>query len=346
MAADKREVIRALGRAKLPGAEQGAIAQGLVQDVVVDGDRVLVYVFDKVADGRPIPAGWPAALQQAVQAVSGVRQVSIEMRPAGTPPPTQAARGRPRIQLSETTAALAVASGKGGVGKSTIAANLAVALADLGHRVGALDADIYGFSLPSLLGSRQAPEVTPERRILPTRAEGVQLMSMDYFVPGNKPVVWRGPMLGKALQQFLQDVDWGELDFLVLDLPPGTGDIALDVHEMLPECSELIVTTPDPLAARVAVRAGQMALTTSHPLLGVVENMSYLPCERGPAHKPFGEGGGQAVAAELGVPLLAEVPLGSARRPGTGVFTKDSEAGRIFRALAEKIAESLGAAAD
>jgi ATP-binding protein involved in chromosome partitioning len=346
MPVDKREVIRALGRAKLPGAEQGAIAQGLVQDVVVEGDHVRVYLFDKVAGGRPVPAEWPPLLQQAVQAVPGVRGATVELRAAGTVPTAQPQRGRPRVQLAGTTAVLAVASGKGGVGKSTITANLAAALADLGYRVGALDADIYGFSLPSLLGSREAPELTPDRRILPTRAEGVHLMSMDYFVPGNKPVVWRGPMLGKALQQFLTDVEWGELDFLVLDLPPGTGDVALDVHEMLPECSELIVTTPDPLAARVAVRAGQMALTTNHPLLGVVENMSYLPCERGPAHRPFGSGGGEAVAKELGAPLLCAVPLGSPRRVGTGVFTKDSEAGRIFRSLGEKVAQSLGAAAD
>ncbi|HVB11223.1 MAG TPA: Mrp/NBP35 family ATP-binding protein [Bacillota bacterium] len=345
MPVDKREVIRALGRAKLAGAEQGAIAQGLVQDVVVDGDSVRVYLFDKLG-GKPIPQEWPKALQQAVQGVPGVKAAIIEMRAAGTVPTAQPQRGRPLVHLAENTAVLAVASGKGGVGKSTITANLAVALSDLGYRVGALDADIYGFSLPSLLGSREAPEMTPERRILPTLAEGVSLMSMDYFVPGNKPVVWRGPMLGKALQQFLTDVEWGDLDFLVLDLPPGTGDIALDVHEMLPNCSELIVTTPDPLAARVAVRAGQMAQTTNHPLLGVVENMSFLPCDRGPAHRPFGSGGGDAVAKELAVPLLAEVPLGSARRVGTGVFTKDSEAGRIFRSLGEKVAQSLGAAAD
>jgi ATP-binding protein involved in chromosome partitioning len=345
VAVDKREVIRALGRAKLSGATQGAIAMGLVQDVVVQGDVVQVYLFDKVG-GQPVPPAWTDALRAAVAAVPGVREARVELRAAGAVPTAQPQRGRPRVELAPGTAVLAIASGKGGVGKSTVTANLAAALAELGYSVGALDADIYGFSLPMLLGSRHAPEVSPERRILPSEAEGVRLISMDYFVPGNKPVVWRGPMLGKALQQFLTDVEWGRLDFLLLDLPPGTGDVALDVHEMLPECRELIVTTPDPLAARVAVRAGQMAITTNHALIGVVENMSYLPCDRGPAHQPFGSGGGEAVAHELGVPLLARVPLGSPRRASTGVFTRDSEAGRIFRQLAEQVAQALGAAAD
>jgi ATP-binding protein involved in chromosome partitioning len=342
VAVAKGDVIRALNRARLSGSERGAIAQGLVQDVVVDGDRVQVFLFDQVG-GAPVPQAWVEALRNAVSALPGVARAEVEARPAGAVPQQRTAgRARPTVEVGAATAVLAVASGKGGVGKSTVTANLCVALAELGHRVAAVDADIYGFSLPSILGSRAQPEVA-DGRIRPVDAHGVELMSMDFFIRGNQPVVWRGPMLGKALQQFLTDVDWAEPDFLLLDLPPGTGDVALDVHELLPSSCEVVVTTPDPVAARVAVRAGQMAQKTNHEVLGVVENMSYLPCDRGSEpHVPFGRGGGETVARELGVPLLGRLPLGSPTRPGTGLFTPDSEAGRLFRELAQEIAARAG----
>lgn len=337
---EKRQIIQALSRARLSGCDRGAIAQGLVQDVVVQGDRVHVYLVDRLG-GAPLPRDWVEVLENAVRAVPGVRDVAMELRaPGAMPPPPAAARARPVVQVGSARV-IAVASGKGGVGKSTVTANLAVALTEAGYAVGALDADIYGFSLPSILGAADTPEAV-DGKIVPTVAEGVRLISMDFFVRGNQPVVWRGPMLGKALHQFLADVEWGDLDVLLLDLPPGTGDVALDVHEMLPDSQEILVTTPDPLAARVAVRAGQMAQRTGHAVIGVVENMSYLPCDRGAEpHYPFGQGGGNLVARDLGIPLLARVPLGSPTRPGTEIFTPDSEAGRLFRRLAQQIAAAV-----
>jgi ATP-binding protein involved in chromosome partitioning len=340
---EKRAVIQAVSRARLPGSDRGAIALGLVQDVVVDQDRVRVILFDQAA-GNAVPKSWADAVEAAVRSVPGVVAAAVEVRPAAAPAPA-AGRGRPVVRVPGAHI-VAVASGKGGVGKSTVTANLAAALAAAGRRVGAVDADIYGFSLPSLLGATAEPDVR-DGRIAPVPAQGAGVISMDFFVRGNQPVVWRGPMLGKALQQFLTDVEWGQVEFLLLDLPPGTGDIALDVHEMLPGASEILVTTPDPLAARVAVRAGQMAQKTGHTVLGVVENMSYLPCQHGGTpHRPFGQGGGEAVAQELDVPLLARIPLGSPVRPGSGVFEPDSEAGRIFGDLARRMAEVLGAPPD
>jgi ATP-binding protein involved in chromosome partitioning len=347
MPVSKRDVISALNRARLSGCDKGALAMHLILDVLLGGperDEVTVLVADRIGgpQGAPVPAEWLHALEAAVAAVPGVRRVRVEPRPAATPPPSlqqQAQRARPVVEVGAARV-LAVASGKGGVGKSTVTANLAAALAAMGHRVGAVDADIYGFSLPALLGVTEPPRISQDKRWIPARAGEVRLLSMEFFVPPGQAVVWRGPMLGKALHEFLARAEWGELDFLLLDLPPGTGDVALDVHEMLPGSQEIVVTTPDPLAARVAIRAGQMAQKTGHTVLGVVENMSYLPCPHcGRDLHPFGEGGGDEVAAALGgVPVLARVPLGGSARPGTGLFDPDSGAGRAFRALAEAVA--------
>lgn len=172
---------------------------------------------------------------------------------------------------------IAIASGKGGVGKSTVTVNLAVALARKGKRVGLIDADIYGFSIPDMMGIEEGP-VVDEGTIIPVERFGVKVMSMGFFIRENSPVIWRGPMLGKMLRQFFADVGWGELDYLLLDLPPGTGDVALDVHQMLPHSKEIIVTTPHATAAFVAARAGSMALQTEHEILGVIENMAYYEC--------------------------------------------------------------------
>ncbi|MBX6378925.1 MAG: P-loop NTPase, partial [Clostridia bacterium] len=237
---------------------------------------------------------------------------------------------------------VAVASGKGGVGKSTVAANLAVALARRGTRVAILDCDVYGFSVPDLLGVEE-PAALRDRRLVPPRAHGVQVMSMEFFVPGNRPVVWRGPMLGTALRQLMGDTLWDEPQVMVLDLPPGTGDVALDVHEFFPDAAEIIVTTPDPFAARVAERAGTMALETGHVVLGVVENLAYLTCEGcGRRLHPFGRGGGDAVAAALGVPVLARIPHfppGAGRTDG--LCPPETEAGRAYDQLARGVLAGL-----
>src|SRR5215210_5356291 len=209
---------------------------------------------------------------------------------------------RKGLSLATSTRVLAVCSGKGGVGKSTVTASLAVALAEQGLRVGILDADIYGHSIPHLLGVHQKP-IAVDKMIVPPVKDDIKLMSIGFFLDDNRPVMWRGPMLHRALEQFLQDVHWGELDVLLVDMPPGTCDVSISLAQLLPRAEAVIVTTPQPLAQEVAVRAAVMAQKTGMRLLGVVENMS---------SDVFGTGGGDRLAAQLGVPLLGRVPLHAA----------------------------------
>lgn len=238
---------------------------------------------------------------------------------------------------------LAVASGKGGVGKSTVSVNLAISLARLGKKVGLIDADIYGFSVPDMMGITVRPTVEGEK-LLPVERFGVKVMSMGFFVEENAPVVWRGPMLGKMLNNFFHEVDWGEVDYIVLDLPPGTGDVALDVHTMLPSSKEIIVTTPHPTAAFVALRAGSMAIKTDHEVVGVIENMAYYESAKtGEKEFVFGQGGGDKLAEELQVPLLGRIPL---KQPdwdkdqfAPSVYDRSHPIGEIYMGIAQKVIE-------
>ncbi|WP_110926039.1 Mrp/NBP35 family ATP-binding protein [Bacillus massiliglaciei] len=250
------------------------------------------------------------------------------------------------LSPNSKTQFIAIASGKGGVGKSTVAVNFAIALARQGKRVGLVDADIYGFSVPDMMGILKRPVVRGEK-IIPVDRFGVKVISMGFFVEDNAPVVWRGPMLGKMLNSFFNEVEWGELDYLVLDLPPGTGDVALDLHTMLPSSKEIIVTTPHPTAAFVAARAGAMAIKTEHEIIGVVENMSYFESKTtGEKEYVFGKGGGDKLAEELLTEVLGRLPLQqpdwSAEDFAPSVYAADHRLGKIYEQMALRVIEKLG----
>ena len=242
------------------------------------------------------------------------------------------------------TRVIAITSGKGGVGKSSVSANLAVALNRAGKRVGLIDADVWGFSIPAMLGSHEPPAVI-EERIIPPVAHGVKVMSMDYFVGEEKAVIWRGPMLHKALEQFLKDVLWDNPDYLLIDMPPGTGDVAISISQFMPRAQILVVTTPQPTAQRVAKRAALMAEQVNQEVMGVVENMSWFTGDDGKRYELFGAGGGAALAEQLDVPLLAQVPLLPAMREGADVgkpvtlAAPDSEPSKAFEQLAASVEE-------
>ena len=252
------------------------------------------------------------------------------------------------LSPDSATRVIGVSSGKGGVGKSTVTVNLAVALAKSGHRVGLLAADVYGFSVPKMLGTDHDPIILGDV-VIPTSAHGVKCLSMGYFVPDDQPVIWRGPMLHKAIQQFLTDAYWGQLDFLLVDMPPGTGDVALTLAEVMPRAEIIVVTTPQPAAQRVAQRAAFAARRLKLSVRGVVENMSWFTGDDGTRYELFGAGGGETLAADLGIPLLGKVPLVPAVRQGADegrpivAVEPQSETAQAFIAIAERLA-SLGPA--
>jgi ATP-binding protein involved in chromosome partitioning len=239
---------------------------------------------------------------------------------------------------------LAVSSGKGGVGKSSVSANMAVSLRRAGHRVGIVDGDIWGFSIPRMLGVNDPPILIGEA-IVPPTAHGVKVMSMDYFVGDDKAVIWRGPMLHKAIEQFLKDVFWDTLDFLIVDMPPGTGDIAISMSQFLPRAQVLLVTTPQPTAQRVARRAALMAAEVDQQVIGVIENMSWFTGDDGKRYELFGSGGGASLAEELGVELMGQIPLLPAMGRGAdeghpvSIAAPGSEAAEAFDQLAAAVVE-------
>lgn len=245
-------------------------------------------------------------------------------------------------ETGSPTRVIAVGSGKGGVGKSSVTNNLAVALVNAGNRVGVMDADIWGFSIPKMLGIRHAPIVL-EQSIIPPRGHGVQAISMDYFVGEDQAVIWRGPMLHKAVEQFLTDVFWDTPDFLLVDMPPGTGDISISLSQFLPRAQVLLVTTPQPTAQRVAQRAGAMAKKVEQEVIGVVENMSWFVGEEGTEYRLFGEGGGEELAESLSVPLLGKIPFQPEMRIGADegypvlVNAPECAAAQAFRDLAGSV---------
>lgn len=346
-------VMAALRQVQDPELHKSLVELNMIESVEIDDGHVTVTVKLTIA-GCPLKDTIRRDVEEAVAQVEGVRQVSVvlnTMTDAERAQLVQQLRGdagpiSPLLRPDSPTEVIAVASGKGGVGKSTVAVNLAVALAERGHRVGLMDCDIYGFSIPGMMDIQDVHPTVIDEMILPVEAFGVRTISMEFFLPENRPVIWRGPMLGKMLQTFFDRVYWGDLDYLVLDLPPGTGDVALDVHRLLPRSREIIVTTPHPTATHVAYRAAKMALDTQHEIIGVVENMSYFrPPGSDEKYRIFGEGGGEALSRQLNVPLLAQLPLGNPTRGATAVFAPETEAHAAFQKIAaacEEVAVKSG----
>jgi ATP-binding protein involved in chromosome partitioning len=324
---------------------------GMLAGVAIEGERVTVDVLLTIA-GCPLQDRITGDVTAAL-APLGVTDVDVRMSPMSEEQRSTLVgklRGPSAPQQQRTfftgskTVVIAVASGKGGVGKSSVTVNLAAALAAEGHRVGILDADVWGFSVPRMMGISGRP-VGFNDMILPLESHGVKIISMGFFVDEETPVIWRGPMLHKAIEQFLGDVYWGDLDFLLCDLPPGTGDVSISLASFLPGASMLVVTTPQEAARKVAERAGKMAERTNLKPIGVIENMSWFVCPHcGERERIFGEGGGQEAADTLGVELLGQVPLLPALRTGGDVGVPivvsdpDSPAGEALREAARAIA--------
>ena len=359
------QVISALDGVQDPEIHRPITDLGMVKNVEIRSDgTVRVDVWLTVA-GCPLRDKITKDVTAAVSKLGGVARVQVELdvmseeQRKALQGKLRGGRPEPEIPFAKPnslTRVFAVASGKGGVGKSSVTVNLAAALAAAGQKVGVVDADIYGHSVPRMLGVTGRPTQV-EQMIMPPSAHGVSVISIGMFTKGNTPVVWRGPMLHRALQQFLADVYWGDLDVLLMDLPPGTGDIAISVAQLVPGAELLVVTTPQIAAAEVAERAGAIATQTHQRIFGVIENMSYLPCPHcGEAVEVFGSGGGTAVAEALTritgapVPLLGQIPIELALREGgdAGIplvlSAPDSAAGKQLSAIAANLNRPRGLA--
>jgi ATP-binding protein involved in chromosome partitioning len=376
MALTEHQVIEALRPVSDPELHVSIVELDMIRRVEIRRGRVAVTVALTVA-GCPLREEITRRVTSALTPLPGVRDVKVELtvmtpqelealrarliaRSSGQvhDPEAWAANGGGRAATARAhqplgheegrpnpfgpqsrTRVIGVSSGKGGVGKSSVTVNLAVVLARAGHDVAVLDADVYGFSIPAMLGIDAEPEVR-DQKMVPPEAFGVRCMSMGFFVDDDQPVIWRGPMLHKALEQFLVDVDWGDPEFLLIDMPPGTGDVALSMAQYLPTSEVYVVTTPQAAARRVAQRSAYMAKKVNLPLRGVIENMSWLTGDDGTRQPIFGEGGGAALAAELGVPLLGQIPLAPTLRRGgdegrpLSATDPDCEAARAFAAIA------------
>jgi ATP-binding protein involved in chromosome partitioning len=368
MAPVEAEVRAALAAVEEPELARPVTELGMVDRVDVTKRRVTVGLALPLA-GSDARLLLDRRVREALAAVPGVDRVEVELRdmrddelPAVaavlkgvTPDPLlvrDAAAGpappepRPNPFTDARTRVLAIASGKGGVGKSSVTTNLSVALARRGKRVAAVDADVWGFSMPRMLGITHPPGLIDDV-IVPPQAYGVRLISMGFFAREDQAVIWRGPMLHKALEQFLTDVYWGETDYLVVDMPPGTGDVSLSISQFLPRAEVVVVTTPQPAAQKVAQRAAAMAEKVDLDVIGVVENMSWFRGDDGKRYELFGAGGGQELAGLLGVPLLGQVPLVPELRAGGDdgrpivVTNPDDEAAQVFTAIAEQLDTAL-----
>jgi ATP-binding protein involved in chromosome partitioning len=338
------DVLNALRPIQDPDFNRSIVDLGFVKNIEIAAGGQVSFKIELTTPACPVKEQFQTAAQKAVAALPGVTAVKVEM--------TANTRGakRPNQQdvLPDVKNVIAVASGKGGVGKSTVSVNLALALAQLGGDVGLLDADIYGPSIPLMLNISGTPQVTSDRKIVPRESYGLRLMSIGFLVGDDGPVIWRGPMVHGVVQQFLSDVLWGELDYLVIDLPPGTGDAALTLCQTAPLSGAVIVTTPQEVSLIDARKGLKMFERVNVPVLGIAENMSYFLCPScDTRHHVFGAGGGQRAAEELSVPLIAQVPLqpdvvdsGDTGNP-TLIAQPDSPAAEAFRELAGSVVRKL-----
>ncbi|MGI9053325.1 MAG: Mrp/NBP35 family ATP-binding protein [Ilumatobacteraceae bacterium] len=376
MLATVDQLIDALRPVEDPELHRSIVDLGMVRRVEPAADGTVAVLVALTIAGCPLRNEIQQRVNTALMAVDGVTGVALdftvmtdqereELRQrlhgdgngnghshaaahghGGQPQGHAEGRVIPFAQPGSRTRPLLISSGKGGVGKSTVTTNLAVALAARGHSVGVVDADIYGFSIPRMLGADREP-VAIDQMLLPPEAWGVRCISIGYFVPEGQAVVWRGPMLHKALEQFLTDVFWDDPEFLLIDMPPGTGDIAISLSQYLPRGEVFVVTTPQPAAQKVARLSAAMAAKVNLPVRGIIENMSWFMGEDGTRYELFGAGGGAELAAELDVPLLAQLPLVQALRVGgdegrpIAAVDPDSETGQAFHTLAERIAVDM-----
>jgi ATP-binding protein involved in chromosome partitioning len=313
---NREQVLDALRAVIDPELRRDIVELEMVRSIDVHENGVVDVMVSLTTPGCPIRNHFETAVAQAVRDVDGVVGVNVSFDVLSDNEKATLGRklGRgalPEGALAQVKNVICIGSGKGGVGKSSVTANLAAALAGDGKLVGVLDADVWGYSQPRMLGlGAERPNVNADRKLLPLTAyDGIKVMSIGFFVEQDAAIVWRGPMLHKALQQFLEDVEWGELDYLLIDLPPGTGDVSMTLAQLLPQAKFLIVTTPQPVAQKVARRSAEMATKLKLEIAGVIENMSGFVAPDGQRYQLFGEGGGQLLAEELEVPLLAKVPL-------------------------------------
>lgn len=337
-------ILKTLQKIDDPELHKSIVDLNMVRNIQVNGTDISLDIILTI-QGCPLKAKIQQDVEEALKAI-GASKVSItfgsmtddERRSltASLKSEKVTDKGMPKMLLPDSGVKfIAVTSGKGGVGKSTVTINLAVALARLGKRVGILDADIYGFSIPAMMKIQQKPTMIDQTAI-PVISHGVKIMSMGFFTNENQPVMWRGPMLNKWIRNFLVNTHWDELDYLLIDLPPGTGDVAIDMAAMIPQAQEIIVTTPHLAASHVASRAGLMAQHTKHTILGVVENMAYFENSNGEKNYLFGQGGAEKLADELQTSILAQVPFAQPEEnTGSSVYDEDSIIGEVFTHLAE-----------
>lgn len=344
MTITEEAVLAALSKVQEPELHKDLVTLNMVRDIRITDDKVS-FTLMLTTPACPLRNRIESEARQAVAAIPGVGQVEIKMD--ANVPSDGRARGLLSLPIRN---ALAIASGKGGVGKSTVAVNVAVELARSGARVGLLDADIYGPNVPTMMGVDRLPPVTGEK-LIPAEAYGVKLMSIGFLVKPNQPLIWRGPMLHSAIRQFLTDVEWGELDYLIVDLPPGTGDAALSLAQSLPLSGGVIVTLPQQVSLEDARRGLEMFRQLDVPIFGVVENMSYLELPDGSRMDIFGAGGGEKLAREAGVPFIGAIPMDPAVREGGDqgrpvvIANPDSPVARALAEIARNIAARISVAA-